>query len=81
MCQECSNWQWTNVIPVGKSSEAKSSSLTSILRSKFLKLEVYKRSASVVHIFKWSWNESTTFTCQEFSMEESDFLGRAWGQS
>ena len=29
----------------------------------FLKSEVYEKSACLVPIFKWSWNESTTFTC------------------
>ena len=34
------------------------------MRYKFLKFEVFGKSASLVPIFKWSWNESTTFTCQ-----------------
>ena len=37
------------------------------IRYKFLKFEVHKKSASLVPIFKWSWNESTTFMCQECS--------------
>ena len=31
------------------------------------KFQVFENSVSLVFIFKWSWNESTIFTCQEFS--------------
>ena len=37
------------------------------IRSKFLKFEVYAKSVDLVPIFKRSWNESTTFMCQECS--------------
>ena len=33
----------------------------------FLKVEVYKKSASLTPIFTWSLNKSTTFMCQECS--------------
>ena len=43
----------------------KSSSLANV--NTLSKFQVFENSVSLVFIFKWSWNESTIFTCQEFS--------------
>ena len=45
------------------------SNLSSKINSKFLNFKIYKKSSSLIPIFKQSWNEATNFTCQEFSME------------
>ena len=43
---------------------------------KFLKFEVYEKSVSLAPIFKWSWNESTSFlfSCDSSTPNEDCML-------